>query len=336
MASSNITRYDTSGGARIYSITVPVFTTLDANIYVVIADDYAALIDTGSGLGKSNEYLRAGMAALREDWNESIDWADLDRIVITHAHIDHFGGLNEVRTLTNAPIAVHEFDRRVLINYEERLTLTSRALSSYLWRAGVDQQRHAELMGLYGLSKGLFHSVEVATTLRHGDLLDGRFRIYHVPGHCPGQICLHIDDVLLSADHILARTTPHLAPESITASTGLDHYLHSLQQIAAVPGIRLTLGGHEGPIDDLMARVEQIEASHRRKLDRVLTACAEPRTIHELSQIVYAHVQEYHTLLAIEEIGAHIEYLDQRGELAIANLEQVAQDERIAPRYRRI
>jgi hypothetical protein len=39
--------------------------------------------------------------------------------------------------------------------------------------------------------------------------------------------------------------------------------------------------------------------------------------------------------MAIEEIGAHIEYLDQRGELAIANLDEVADDERVAPIYRR-
>jgi hypothetical protein len=127
-----------------------------------------------------------------------------------------------------------------------------------------------------------------------------------------------------------------MAPESITPSTGLDHYLLALQKIAAVPGIRLALGGHEEPIEDLYARVAQIKSSHERKLERVHAACAGPRTIDELAQMIYPSVQGYDILLAIEEIGAHVEYLDQRGDLAIANLDEVAEDERAAPRYRRI
>jgi glyoxylase-like metal-dependent hydrolase (beta-lactamase superfamily II) len=336
VAAGPVVCYEAEGGARIYSIPARVFPPLVANIYVVVAGDYAALIDTGSGLGESDDQLRAGMAALREEWGERLDWADLKRVVITHAHIDHYGGLGAVRDLTTAPIAVHELDRRVLINHEERLVLSSRAVSAFLWRAGVSEASHASLMGLYGWSKGLFRSVEVETVLRDGDVLDGVFLVHHTPGHCPGQVCLQLGDVLFSADHVLPITSPHMAPESITPSTGLDHYLQALRKVAAVPGIRVTLGGHEPPIADLYARVAQIETSHKRKLERILAACAEPQTINELSKAIYPHVQGYEVLMALEEIGAHIEYLDQRGELAVANLDAVAADERVAPIYRRV
>jgi glyoxylase-like metal-dependent hydrolase (beta-lactamase superfamily II) len=331
-----VSRYEADGGAHIYSIQARVFPPLVANIYVVIVGDYAALIDTGSGLGESDDHLRAGMEALHDEWGEQLTWADLKRIIITHAHIDHYGGLGAVLDQTKAPVAVHELDRRVLINHEERLALTNRAVSSFLWRAGVSETSHTSLMGLYGWSKGLFRSVEVETILHDGDLLDGLFLVHHVPGHCPGQVCLQFGDVLFSADHVLPITSPHMAPESITPSTGLDHYLQALRKVAGIPDIRLTLGGHESPIDDLYGRVSQIETSHRRKLDRILAACAEPRTINELSKAIYANIHGYEILLAIEEIGAHVEYLDQRGELAIANLEDVAADDRVAPMYRRV
>jgi len=331
-----VTRYETDGGTRIYRIPVRVFPMLVANVYVVIAGDYVALIDTGSGLGESDDHIRSGMEQLRDEWGEHIGWDDIKRIVVTHAHIDHYGGLTAVREQTRAPIAVHELDRRVLMHYEERMVLASRALSSYLWRAGVSESNHASLMGMYSWSKGLFHSVEVATVLRDGDLLDDLFLVHHVPGHCPGQVCLQIGDVLLSADHVLAQISPHMAPESITPSTGLRHYFESLRRIAAVPDIRLALGGHEEPIHDLYGRIAQIEASHQRKLARVLDVCSEPHTINELTKAIYPDVQSYDILLALEEIGAHVEYLDLHGELAIANLDEVAGDERAAPQYRRL
>jgi hypothetical protein len=107
-------------------------------------------------------------------------------------------------------------------------------------------------------------------------------------------------------------------------------------RFAQLPDIRLALGGHEGPIHDLAGRVAQIEASHQRKLARLLEACAEPRTINKLARAIYPDVTSYDILLAIEEIGAHVEYLDQHGHLAISNLDEVAADERAAPQYHRL
>jgi hypothetical protein len=40
--------------------------------------------------------------------------------------------------------------------------------------------------------------------------------------------------------------------------------------------------------------------------------------------------------LAIQKTGAYVEYLDDRGELAIANLAEVAADPNVAPRYHRL
>jgi glyoxylase-like metal-dependent hydrolase (beta-lactamase superfamily II) len=336
MTARPITRYDAEGGLRIYRIPVQAFPALIVHIHIVIAGDYVALIDTGSGLGESSEHLESGMDALRKQWGERLDWSDIKRIVITHGHVDHYGGLGYVRARTDAPIAVHELDRRILTNFEERRVLSSHALAAFLRRAGVSDVAHADLMRMYGWSKGLFHSVDVATVLHDGDLLDGVFTVHHTPGHCPGQVCLQLGSVLLSADHVLPRTSPHIAPESLSASTGLDHYFQALHNIARVPGVDMALGGHEEPINDLYGRIAEIEASHHTKLNYILDLCHQPRTISDLSKAFYGTLRDYHILLALEEIGAHVEYLDQRGELAIANLDEVAADETVAPKYHRI
>ena len=325
-------RHALSDGTLIYSVPVRVFGTFQANIYLLRRGDYTALIDTGSGTEQSNADLLAGFAALTE-FGETLIWADLSRVVITHGHIDHHGGLDFVRTLTPAPVAVHELDYPVLSAYRERTVLTSRALRAFLHEAGVDAPGVAAFMNMYGAGKTRFMGGPVETELRHGDVIDGVMRVIHTPGHCPGQICLRVGEVLLSADQVLSRTTPHLSAESITPGNGLSHYLHSLDLLDAEEGVTLTLAGHEDPVHDLRARTATIRASHTRKMERILAICTAPQSIQGITAQLYPHVKSYDTLLALEKVGALTEYLNARGELRVANLAEMERDEHAAPLY---
>ncbi|PDW03087.1 MBL fold metallo-hydrolase [Candidatus Viridilinea mediisalina] len=336
MAEENITRFTTSNGIRIYRIPLRVFPSLWAYAHLVIAGDYLALVDVGSGQGSSDEQLRAGMAAIADEWDEAVSWADLNRIVITHAHIDHHGGLNMVRHLTDAPIAVHELDRRVLIKHDERLALTRFRLGVFLRRAGFDEAHRMRLLKMYSGGKHLFQSLPVQDVMRDGDLLDGLFRVIHVPGHCPGHVCLQLDNILLTADHVLPGVAIFLSPESLTASTGVDHFLQSLRKVAQVQGVELCLGGHDRPVQDVGAAIARIERTQQQRIQRIYEACAEPHSIASLTHKLYPSVGDYDELLAIQKVGAYLEYLDQRGMLEVANLEEVAEDERGVPRYRAV
>jgi len=204
-----------------------------------------------------------------------------------------------------------------------------------LQQAGVGGAMLQGFLDVYGYSKKNMHSLPVAHTLADHQQWDG-MRFIHTPGHCPGQVCIAIGDVLLSADHVLPEISPHQAPESIMPYTGLGHYLDSLHKISEVPGVRLTLGGHQGPIADVYKRVVEIRQSHERKLDKILAIIEkspEPMTINEVSQRLYLHVKGFHVLLAIEEVAAHVEYLYQHNRLAIANLDQFQGEENPPIRY---
>ena len=335
-AMGNVTRYETAGGQCIYCFQIEAFPTLPANIYVVDDGDQVTLVDCGSGLERSNQDLVAGFEALGEEHGAPISLETVDRIVITHGHVDHFGGLPFVRQFSEAPIGVHILDRRVLSNYEERVVVAARRLETYLERAGVAAKQRQNLMSMYLYAKGVYRSTAVAFLLEEGSMALSGMEIFHVPGHCPGQVCLRLDDMLLTADHVLARTTPHQAPEAITLNMGLGHYLQSLDKIAALKGIALGLGGHEAPIRDLGARIDQIRALHDRRLEQVLEICQVPRSIAEVSHQLFGDVSSYHVLLALEETGAHVEYLYQRGELLAMNLEEIERESNAVIRYERL
>ena len=85
-----------------------------------------------------------------------------------------------------------------------------------------------------------------------------------------------------------------------------------------------------------MLRIDAIKASHQRKLERFLDLIREsdsPCTISDLSKAMYANRHGYDILLALEEVGAHVEYLYQHGYLAVCNLDEVEREDNPALMY---
>jgi glyoxylase-like metal-dependent hydrolase (beta-lactamase superfamily II) len=314
-----LARFETSAGARIYRIPVETFPDHINNVYLIVdprQGQTTTLVDVGSGLTQSIADLHGGLEAVGTHFGERIRLEAVQHVVITHSHIDHFGYVGWFQAHTGAQIYIHELDARVLSNFEERIVLASKDVGVFLERSGLPAKARDDLVEMYRMGKSFFHSVRLDRKLRDGDRI--------VPGHCPGQICLQVDDVLFTADHVLPRITPHQSPASITPFCGLELYLQSLEKVRRLPGIRLALPGHEAEMRDLGARIDAIAAHHHERLDRVLEICATPRSLVEVSRALFGERGGYTRLLALEEAGAHVEYLFQRGELAIANLEEVA------------
>ena len=330
-----IERFESSTGARIYRIPTEAFPGFIVYCYILLDAGVPTLVDTGSGYGDSNEQLIQGIDSLRADFGETVGVKDIGRIIVSHGHIDHFGGVAFMADQTGAKVGIHQIDRRVLTNYEERVIVATKDLRVYLERAGVSGKLAENVIEMYGFSKQHVRSVDVEFDLDEDTPLDG-MRFIHTPGHCPGQVCILLGDVLLSADHILAQTTPHQSPESITRYTGLGHYLDSLGKMERVDGIRLALGGHEAPIEDVYTRIDGIRASHKRKLERVIDtikSAGEPCTISDISKAMYPDRHGYEVLLALEEVGAHVEYLYEHGRLAVCNLDEVEREANPALKY---
>jgi len=342
MESHGVKRFETSGGALIFQIPLHVFPMLWGNVYLVVFESeregtYQVLVDAGSGFGDSDRHLEEGLQAVSAQRGEGISRGNLTHVFITHGHIDHFGGLKYVRPRTQAQIGVHELDVRNLTHYEERLVVVSRRLNNFLIEAGVDAGRRGELIDLYKITKNLYSSAGVDFTYEAAGMRLGPFEMLHVPGHCAGHVVIRLHDVLFSGDHVLIDISPHQSPWLLTSFTGLEHYLRSLDLLEGwASGVRLSLAGHEEPIYDLKGRLEEIRNVHRERLERVLELMSQPRTVLDISKELFGDVHGYNVLLALEEAGAHVEYLYQRGLIGIENLDELADGrEAVAIRYLR-
>ena len=317
-----ISSYTTTSGMVIYKFPVWAFPDHYTNCYLVL-DDALTLIDCSSGIGESNALLERCFDTARAEFGLNATLKDVDRLIITHGHIDHFGGANHVLDVSGAQVAIHGLDVSTIRNFEERRIVAAKDLQVFLERSGLTPSRVASMLEMNAWSKGLFKPVGVDIVLEEGPLPNSAFHVYHTPGHCPGQVCLLLDDILFTADHVLDRITPHQSPEFITRNMGLGHYFDALKKMRAMEGVRLGLGGHLGDIVDVGQRIDETIAFHQSRLDKTLAICREPKNLAEVSKELFGKRESYHVLLAILEAGAHVEYLYERGQLRVENHETI-------------
>ena len=315
----------TNHGAKIFQIPLNGMEDFWVFAYLVAVDEMLVLIDTGTNYYNSNEDLNGGLTFAGEQLGRTLNYSDLTHIFITHGHIDHYAGLAYVSPKTQALVGVHDYDYPILANYHERKEIVVRKLEHFLVEAGVKPERIPEILTMYMITKGLFQSSRVDFTYGVIGMKVGPFEFLHVPGHSAGAVAIRLHDVLFVGDHVLSEITPHQAPESLTLNTGLTHYLDSLRTLVNWAGQpALVLGGHNSPITNLRSRVSEIIEEHYDRLIKILDLVQDQsRTVLEISKILFGQVAGYNILLALEEAGAHIEFLYRLGFLSVENIEEV-------------
>lgn len=323
-----LTQYVSSTGVRIYRIPCLALPDLPLRVYLLVGAGEPTLIDAGSGIGNCSSEIVAGIDRIRHEFNEPIAPSDIRRIIITHAHLDHFGGLSQLVRIMPAEVVAHPLDAGALAAWEEYAVMSKQRLGLFFREAGVEAPLGQQLLAASRFERTRLTPVPVDRWLSDGQELDG-MKIIHTPGHSAGHCCIAVGDVLLTADHILARTVPQQWPERISPFLGLSHYLQSLQRIEQADAFRLGLASHEEAIHNLAHRIDTIRQSHRRRCDRLLGFIADarqPPTVAELAHRMYGELAGFRGVLALTDVGARIEYLQQLGEVRLGNLDEVEAD----------
>jgi hydroxyacylglutathione hydrolase len=180
----------------------------EENCYLVLDEPTgtAVLVDPGDEGERIIEMVRASGAVL-------------DAIWLTHAHVDHIGAINAVRSAWPVPVYLHPLD----LPYYDRLSARAAQMYGVPW----EQPDVAPLP--------LAEGGEVAC----GSLV---FRVMHVPGHAPGHVSYNGHGVALSGDLLFAgsigRTDLPLSdPYAMDAS---------LERFATLPESTIVYPGH-GP-----------------------------------------------------------------------------------------
>lgn len=311
-AAATAARPDVDGLARV-ALPIGVNAVESVNMYVLADGNKVSLIDCGvwrpdlpdGGLRAVEAGLEAAGYAL----------ADVSRIVVTHAHIDHYGLAGRLMELTGAELAMHTFTDLDCEKYRHPDTARARRRDTYADH-GVPEAERTDLADhLTRWLPYLYSVVEASRRLRGGEelLIGGvRWEVVHTPGHSLGHVCLWAPSrrVLFSGDHLLPAITPPVTFERGFDADPLRSYLESLRTIADRRPL-LVLPGHGTPFGDAGGRIQAIVRSKVRRLESIYRAIRErPSTVTELAdRLVTKAILAHQRQLAISETLAHVAYL---------------------------
>lgn len=317
-------RYLSSTGAEIFRLPLEAFPRFTVYAFVVLVNGKTILIDTGSGMGNSQPDLEAGFRRIREEFHHDVRPETLDHIIISHAHIDHQGGLPLLKK--QAPlvtVTAHTLSIPVLVAYEEYRSLLNQRLKHFLRQAGARPDERKTYLELYDRTRGDYTDTPVEYALRDGDTLFDAIEVIHAPGHAPGLLMFRVGDILISTDHFLPDTSVTLWPDAIFPYSGIGLYLEGLERAMKLDGVKLALGSHERSMPDYREIIATTRQMAFEKIERVHDLLEVPRTILEVTKTIYPDMKTI-PMLKVAQTGARVEYLHQRGMVAVQNLEEIS------------
>ena len=242
----------------------------------------------------------------------------LGRILITHAHVDHFCAAAVLaREGVDVPVECHP-DVAALAADLDRLVATF-DLDIAVDRFPEDRERAAKAMArsrefiFHGPCP--FHAVQASPTLEDGTVLEtGGFRwtCHLTPGHAPGHLALHDPDrkVLVAGDvigHSLAWHSP--------SSGGAAVYLESVERVARLE-VDLLLPSHGPPTDDPANLVDKMRSRLIGRDDRILDCLAAgPLTFPELYDRAMGDDGRRRLFPYAPMLAGHLERLGALGQL---------------------
>ena len=296
------------------------------NAYLLPAPSGHLLIDTCWNTEESDVALAQQLEAI------GIQMEEIKRIVITHAHVDHYGLAARVLRRCNATLSMHELEEKMVeLRYRntEAFAIESNAL---LRSSGVEEQYvpdpqemvdRFDRLVLYTAPDIRYKGGE---TLVHGGF---EFQIIWTPGHSPGHVCLYDPNhkIFFSGDHVLPGITSHIGINPKAGPNPLDDYTRSLNELLALD-VELMLPAHGPPIKGFERRLKQIMTHHSDRKDEILKLLGEqdgPANAFELVTAMkwyskgrptaWRTLRDFDQRLAIAEVMAHLASLVSDGKL---------------------
>ncbi len=284
----------------IFLITIPGrFNNIrpQVNIYVLAGKD-GIIYDAGHGDRRSLKFFKSELEEIRKYWEEKHGEFNITRIVLSHAHTDHFSGLKGIQKMTGAKVLLTKdiaemvsSKRRYFKKYSDDIFTTNYKTTSLLKNFKAYILSYVFTRQYRFLVNMVFYNKKYEILDKDSEITvnDSTWTCFGSPGHASEHITLYNKDtgVLFSGDNILRRVVTWLGPPR---SNVID-YIESLNFIKNLKNLKLILPGHGSTVIEPQKRIENIISWRIKRTDDVEKAIVENGnngiTFDELLEKIY-------------------------------------------------
>jgi len=280
------------------------------------------LVDPGPG---SEEAWASLLDALEA---RGLGPTDVEQVLITHPHPDHFGLARRLRE-SGARVVASETTAEIVADFEARFEYERAFFVEFFERHGMARSTAELVTDLPESFLSAAPGVETDRRLADGDAVtvdDAEVTAELVEGHAPGETIFTFDagsgERAIVGDHVLPDITPNPLLQPPVAEGGerprvLPAFNRSLERLRERAFDRL-LPGHREEISTPTERIDEILAAHEDRTEnvRAIVAEAEPITAVEAMDELFDDLPATEYFPAMSEAVGHLDVLEARGEIA--------------------
>jgi glyoxylase-like metal-dependent hydrolase (beta-lactamase superfamily II) len=313
----------------VWSISVPLPASAGmpyVNCYVFAGSGPLTVVDPGWADDATWNALAGEMSSL------GLRLRDVEQVLVTHFHPDHYGLAPRVRAHSGAQVRMHALDADIYRRAPHRDDDTVIRIADFLRWCGAPEDEVGSLSNERSLIERLREAGNPDEDLVPGETVaagDTTLEVIWTPGHSPGHVCLFDgpNRLLLTGDHVLAKISPNVAVYDRMAANPLGDFLASLAKLDDIAAEEV-LPAHEYRFLDLKARLAQLAGHHDGRFGEVAGILHDhgPSTAWSIAELLtwsrpWADMPSYARRSANGEALAHLRELEARGHVQSSDAE---------------
>ena len=248
---------------------------------------------------------------------------DVERVLVTHPHPDHFGIAHRFRE-AGARVLASPDAAAIMADFPGRLEYEQAFFVDFFEQCGLAREtaetvtRLPEAFLAYATSVGTDRDLEAGD---HVTVDNVRLAVDEIAGHAPGELLFGYrkgdERVAVVGDNVLADITPNPFLQPPTESGGkrprvLPRYNSSLDALREDSFDRF-LPGHRDVIDNPTARIDAIRAEHEERTEAVAAIVDGPTTPVEVMDELFGDLPATEQFSGLSEAVGHLDVLEERG-----------------------
>jgi glyoxylase-like metal-dependent hydrolase (beta-lactamase superfamily II) len=300
----------------IFQVQLPLpFPLRIVNCYALRDGDGWTIVDTGINYPDGRAAWQAALAEL------GIAPRVIQRIILTHAHPDHYGMAGWLAEQSGAPVQLAPLEQEFVRTAWHAGAANEQAIVEFFQAHGMpaklaEQVRHsmAETRAMT-LPWPATSVIEPGVSLRIGAR---QFQVIAAPGHSDQHLVFYCAEerLLLCGDAVLIKITPNISLWPHGRPNPLADYLQTLDLLAELQ-VDLALPGHGPLIRAFGERLSELRAHHHERLTIMEQAASGGATAFAICTAVFPTIvlSPHQMRFAMAETLAHLEYLVGIGRL---------------------